>query len=206
MLLRIHPRNPELRKIQLVVDILQNGGVIIYPTDTVYAIGCSIMQPRALERIARIKGVDTKKVNFSIICHSLSNITDYAFNIDTPVYRIMKRTLPGPYTFILRANSNVPKIFQSKKKTVGIRVPNNKIPLTIVEELGVPIISTSIHNDDKIVDYITDPALIYEKFEKLIDVIIDGGFGGNKPSTVLDCTDKEIIVLREGLGKLEGII
>lgn len=205
MLLRVHPQNPELRKIKIVVDILQDGGVIIYPTDTVYAMGCSIMQPKALERIARIKGVDPKKVNFSIICQNLSNITDYAFNIDTPVYRIMKKVLPGPYTFILRANSNVPKLFQNKKKTIGIRVPDNKIPLTIVEELGVPIISTSIHNDDKIVDYITDPSLIYEKFEKLVDVVIDGGFGGNKPSTVLDCTDSEITVVREGLGKLEGL-
>jgi tRNA threonylcarbamoyl adenosine modification protein (Sua5/YciO/YrdC/YwlC family) len=190
----------------MVTEILANGGIVIYPTDTVYAMGCSIMQPKALEKIALIKGVDAKKVNFSLICHSLSNLSDYVFSIDTPIYRVMKRVLPGPYTFILRANSNVPKIFQSKKKTIGIRVPDNQIPLSIVKELGCPIVSTSIHDDDEVVDYITDPALIYEKFEKLVDVVIDGGFGGNKPSSVLDCTNSEIVVIREGLGKIEGVI
>lgn len=206
MLLHIHPKNPEMRKIKMVTEILANGGIVIYPTDTVYAMGCSIMQPKALEKIALIKGVDAKKVNFSLICHSLSNLSDYVFSIDTPIYRVMKRVLPGPYTFILRANSNVPKIFQSKKKTIGIRIPDNQIPLSIVKELGCPIVSTSIHDDDEVVDYITDPALIYEKFEKLVDVVIDGGFGGNKPSSVLDCTNSEIVVIREGLGKIEGVI
>ncbi len=206
MLLRIHPENPELRKIRIVADCLRNGGVIIYPSDTVYAIGCDIYQPKAIERIYKIKNKDPRKANFSFICYDLSHLSDFVFSIDTPIYRVMRKALPGPFTFILKANNNVPKIFQSKKKTVGIRIPDNKICKELVKELGNPIITTSIHDEDKIKDYITDPALIYEKFERLVDIVIDGGYGGNIPSTVVDCSDGEINIVREGLGNLDDYI
>ncbi len=206
MLLRIHPENPELRKIRIVADCLKNGGVIIYPTDTVYAIGCDIFQPRAIERIYKIKNKDPRKANFSFICYDLSHLSDYVFSIDTPIYRIMRKALPGPFTFILKANSNVPKIFQSKKKTVGIRIPNNKICKELIKELGNPIITTSVHDVDNILDYTTDPAVIYENYEKLVDIVIDGGYGGNKPSTVVDCSDGKFTILREGLGNLDDYL
>lgn len=206
MLLRVHPENPELRKIRIVADCLKNGGVIIYPTDTVYAMGCDIFQPKAIERIYKIKNKDPRKANFSFICYDLSHLSDYVFSIDTPIYRIMRKALPGPFTFILKANSNVPKIFQSKKKTVGIRIPDNKICKELIKELGNPIITTSVHDVDNILDYTTDPAVIYENFEKLVDIVIDGGYGGNKPSTVVDCSDGNFTILREGLGNLDDYL
>ena len=203
MLLRIHPENPELRKIRIVVECLKNGGVIIYPSDTVYALGCDIYQPKAIEKIYKIKNKDPRKANFSFICYDLSHLSDFVFSIDTPIYRVMRRALPGPFTFILKANSKVPKIFQSKKKTVGIRIPENKICMELVKELDNPIMTTSVHDEDEILDYMTDPAHIYEKYNRMVDIIIDGGFGGNKPSTVVDCSEGDFSVVRNGLGKLD---
>jgi len=202
-LLKVHPQTPEQRKIDKAVEVLRNGGIIIYPTDTVYGIGCDIYNKEAVERVARIKGVDSSKNNFSFICNDLSHISEYVRNIPTPLFKIMKKTLPGPYTYILKSSSKVPKVIDSKKKTVGIRVPDHPIPRMIVENLGNPIITTSIHDEDEVVEYATDPELIYGKFSKLVDVIIDGGPGNNVASTVVDCTDEnETKVIREGMGDL----
>lgn len=206
MLLHIHPENPEERKIRMVIECLKDSGIIIFPTDTVYSLGCDLNNHDAIERVSRIKNINPKTANYSLICYDLSHLSDYVFSIDTPIYRVMKKALPGPYTFILKANSNVPKIFKSKKKTVGIRVPDNKICKAIVKELGNPITSTSIHDLENEDDYITDPEIIYEMFENRVDIVIDGGFGMLKPSTVLDCSTSEMIVVREGLGKIEGLI
>ena len=203
MLLEVHPDNPEKRKIDQIISILKKGGVIIYPTDTVYSMACDLTNRKAVERMAKIKGVKLEKANFSLICSDLSNISDYTVQFGNNIYKLMKRALPGPYTFILNANNSVPKLFKSKKKTIGIRVPNNIIAQTLVEELGNPLISTSVHDDDEILDYITDPELIHDKYEKLIDVIIDGGYGNNEASTIIDCTSNEPEVLREGIGSLE---
>jgi tRNA threonylcarbamoyl adenosine modification protein (Sua5/YciO/YrdC/YwlC family) len=203
MLIRIHPQTPSQRQIQKVVEILSNDGVIIFPTDTIYAIGCDIKSPKALERIARIKGINRKNANFSFLCYDLSQLSDYSKPISNEVYKLMRRTLPGPFTFILNASSNVPKIFGSKKKTIGIRIPKNNIISEIINELGNPIMSTSIHNEDQILEYITDPELIHEKYANLVDIVIDGGYGDNIPSTVVDCTGDEIFVVREGKGLLE---
>jgi tRNA threonylcarbamoyl adenosine modification protein (Sua5/YciO/YrdC/YwlC family) len=199
--LKIHPQTPEQRKIDKAVEVLRDGGVIIYPTDTVYGIGCDIYNKDAVERVARIKGVDSSKNNFSFICNDLSHISEYVRNIPTPLFKVMKKTLPGPYTYILRSSSKVPKVIDSKKKTVGIRVPDHPIPRMIVEALGNPIITTSIHDEDEVIEYSTDPELIYEKFSKLVDIIIDGGPGNNVASTVVDCTDEnEARIVREGMG------
>jgi len=195
-----------MRKIRIVADCLKNGGVIIYPSDTVYALGCDIYQPKAIERIYKIKNKDPRKANFSFICYDMSHLSDFVSSIDTPIYRVMRKTLPGPFTFILKANSNVPKIFQSKKKTVGIRIPDNKICKELVKELGNPIMTTSIHDADEILDYTTDPQIIYEKYEKVVDIVIDGGYGGNKPSTVVDCSEGYFTVIREGLGNLDDYL
>lgn len=205
MLLRIYPENPNPRYIQLVASCLRNGGVVIYPTDTVYAIGCDIYQPKAVERVAQIKGIKPEKANFSIICQDLSHISDLTKPFSTRVYKIMKKVLPGPFTFILNSNSQVPRIFQSRKKTIGIRVPDNVIPREIVKELGNPIISTSVYDQDDIIEYITDPELIYEKYKDQVDIVIDGGFGDNEASTVLDCTSDELIVVRQGKGDISEI-
>lgn len=202
MLLKIHPVNPDFRKISMVIECLRRGGIIIYPTDTVYGMGCDIYDSNAVDKICRIKGIRPEKSNLSILCSDLSHLSDFAKPIDTPVYRVMRKALPGPFTFILKANSNVPKIFKSKRKSVGIRIPDNKICREIVTELGHPIVSTSIHADDAVIDYITDPEIIYEKYKDLVDIVIDGGFGGNKPSTVIDCSEKDFVVLREGLGNI----
>ncbi|HOW25919.1 MAG TPA: L-threonylcarbamoyladenylate synthase [Bacteroidales bacterium] len=202
MLLRIHPETPGERQIKTVVECLNDGGVIIFPTDTVYGLGCDIYQGKAIERIARIKGIKKEKANFSFICHDLSHLADYTRPLNNSVYKLMKASLPGPYTFILNANSNVPKIFQSRKKTVGIRVPDNKIPIEIVKELGHPIMTTSVYDEDEILEYSTDPELIHEKFKDLVDIVIDGGYGDNEPSTILDCTGEEIFVIREGKGEI----
>lgn len=203
MLIKIYEENPNPRQIDRVVDILRKGGVIIYPTDTVYGLGCDINNAKAVERIARIKGVRLEKANFSIICSDLSHLSDYTKQIANPIFKLMRRLLPGPFTFILPANSNVPKLFKSKKKTVGIRVPNNAICLDIVKTLGNPIMTTSIKDVDELLEYTTDPELIHDEYEKLVDAVIDGGFGNNEPSTVLDCTSGECEIVRQGCGIVE---
>ncbi len=203
MLLKVHPDNPELRKIRKVVDCLTGGGVIIYPTDTVYGLGCDIYDSGAVERICRIKGIRPEKSHLSILCYDFSHLSDFAKPIDTPVYRVMRKALPGPFTFILKANNNVPKLFKSRKKTVGIRIPDNKICREIVKELGHPIVSTSIHSEDHVIDYITDPEVIHDKFKHTVDIVVDGGFSRNRPSTIVDCSDDEFLVLRQGLGNLD---
>jgi len=203
MLIRIHPETPAQRQIQQVVEVLKKDGVVIFPTDTIYAVGCSIFSPKALDRVARIKGITAKMANFSFLCSDLSQLADYSKPINNDVYRLMRRNLPGPFTFILNASSNVPKLFGSKKKTVGIRVPENNIIAEIIKELGNPLMSTSIHDEDDIIEYSTDPELIYEKYDHLVDMVIDGGYGDNVPSTILDCTGEEIVIAREGKGVVE---
>lgn len=206
MLIKIYPENPNPRHIQIITECLRNGGVIIYPTDTVYAIGCDISQPRAVERVAQIKGVKAEKANFSLICQDLRHISDFTKPFSTSVYKAMKKALPGPFTFILNANNHVPKLFQSKKKTVGIRVPDNSICFEIVKELGNPIISTSVYDDDEILEYTTDPELIHEKYQHQVDIVVDGGYGDNQASTVIDCTTDELVIKRQGKGMLEDIL
>ncbi len=201
-LLKIYKENPNTKEIDKVVAVLKKGGLIIYPTDTVYGLGCDITNNKALEKIARIKGVKLEKANFSFICNDLSHLSDYVRQIDTATYKVLKRTLPGAYTFILPGNSNLPKVFK-KKKTVGIRIPDNTIARTIVKELGNPIISTSIHDEDELLEYTTDPELIFEKWKDLVDIVIDGGYGDNLASTIIDFTDDEPIVIREGKGSLD---
>lgn len=204
--IKLYPENPDMRKVSRIVDILRDGGIIIYPTDTVYGMGCDIHNQRAIERIARIKGIKPKHHNFSFICYDLSDISEYTRALSTPVFKIMKKALPGPYTFILEANNNVPKILNSNKKTVGIRVPDHAIPRLLVKELGSPILTTSIRDDDDVIEYSTDPELIFEKFRDLVDVVIDGGYGNNVASTILDCTGDDIEVVREGLGPVDEIL
>ncbi len=206
MLLKIHPENPSQRLIKIVVDCLRQGGVIIYPTDTVYAIGCDLHQIKAVQRVAQIKGIRPEKANFSLICDDLSNISDLTKPFSTSVYKTMKKALPGPFTFILNANNNVPKLFQSRKKTIGIRIPDNSIIREVVKELGNPIISTSVYDDDEIVGYTTDPELIHDKYQSVVDIVIDGGNGDNEASTVVDCTGSEMVVLRQGKGDIDSII
>ena len=201
-LIRIYEENPNPKDIKKVVDTLRNGGLVIYPTDTVYGLGCDITNTSALEKIAQIKGVKLSKANFSFICEDLSNISDYVKQIDTQTFKILKRSLPGPYTFILPGNSNLPNVFK-KRKTVGIRVPNNNICLALVKELGNPIVSTSIRDEDEVIEYTTDPELILEKWDKLVDVVIDGGYGDNIPSTVIDLTDSTPEVIRIGKGSID---
>lgn len=200
--IKIYEENPNPKEINRVVNILKRGGLIIYPTDTVYGLGCDITNTKALERIARIKNVKLEKANFSFVCHDLSNLSDYVKNIDTSTFKILKRALPGPYTFILPGSKTLPKAFK-KKKTVGIRIPNNTIALDIVRELGNPIVSTSIYDEDEVIEYTTDPELILEKWNNLVDLVIDGGYGNNKPSTVIDFSEGEPFVVREGKGSLE---
>ncbi len=203
MFLRINPNKPNYDEIAKVVKCLRDGGVVIYPTDTVYGIGCDINKQRAVERVCKIKGIDPEKANFSFICSDLSHLSDFTKPINTATYKVMKKALPGPFTFILEANNNVPKIFRSKKKTVGIRIPDNIICLEIVKQLGNPIMNTSVHDDDEIVEYTTDPELIYEKYKDQVDIVIAGGYGNNQASTVVDCTDDDFTILRQGLGVLE---
>lgn len=197
--IKIYPENPNPKAIQKVVDVLKRGGLVIYPTDTVYGLGCDITNIKALERIARIKGVKLEKSNFSFICKDLSNLSDYVKQIDTSTFKILKRALPGAYTFILPGSKNLPNPFK-KRKTVGIRVPDNTITLSLVEVLGNPIVSTSIRDDDDILEYTTDPELILEKWENLVDIVIDGGYGGNEASTIIDLSENEPIIVREGKG------
>lgn len=200
MLIKIHPDNPDQRKIDQIVTLLRKGAVIIYPTDTVYSMACDLMNRKAVEKMAKLKGVKLGKANFSLICYDLSGISDYTVQFGNNIYKLMNRALPGPYTFILNANTSVPKLFKSKKKTIGIRVPDNNIARELVKFLGNPIISTSVHDDDEILEYITDPELIHEKYENQVDVVIDGGYGQNEASTVIDCTDNDPIIIREGIG------
>ena len=202
----MYPENPDPRKISQVIDVLQKGGVIIYPTDTVYGMGCDIFNQKAIERIGLLKGVKPKKEHFSFICYDLSNISEYTRSLSTPVFKLMKKALPGPFTFILAANNKVPKLLNSKKKTVGIRVPDHSIPRLLVKELGQPILTTSIRDEDDVIEYSTDPELIYEKYKDLVDVVIDGGYGNNVASTVVDCSSDQIEVIREGLGDISEII
>jgi len=202
MLIKLYNDNPDARQINKIVDVLKKGGVIIYPTDTVYGIGCDITNPKAVERVAQIKGLNIKKAHFSFICHDLSHLSAYTLAIDTPVFKVLKRNLPGPFTFILKANGQVPKLFKNNKKTVGIRIPDNNIIREIVKELGNPILTTSVYDNDEIVEYTTDPELIYDNYSNKVDVVIDGGYGDNIPSTVVDCSDGEIEVVREGKGEL----
>ena len=202
MILKIYDKNPNEKNIRMAAKVLEDGGLVIFPTDTIYAIGCNVFSPRALERMARVKGVNPKNANFSFLFYDLSHLSEYTRPISNEVYKLMKRTLPGPYTFILEANSNVPKILGIKKKTVGIRIPDNPILLEILKELGKPIMSTSVHDDDEIIEYTTDPELIHERYENLVDLVIDGGYGDNQPSTVYDCSGEEILILREGKGAI----
>lgn len=206
MLLKIYPENPNPKDIKTVIDCLNSGGVIIYPTDTIYAFGCDIFKPKAIEKIASIKGIKTDKANFSFICYDLSHLSDFTTPIENQIFKLMKKVLPGPYTFILNANNKVPKLIQSKKKTIGIRVPDNNIARTIVNELGNPIMSSSVHDEDEIIEYTTDPELIYEKYCDNVDIVIDGGFGDNEPSTIIDCTKGEPEVIRYGKGDIENYI
>ena len=200
--LQIHPLNPQMNKIEEVVKCLKEGGLIIYPTDTVYGMGCDIHNARAVERICQIKGIKPNKNNFSFICNDLSNISDYA-KISTATFKLMKKHLPGPFTFILEGNNKVPKVLAQNKKTVGIRIPDNVIPRIIVQELGNPIITTSLHDDDDILEYPTDPELIFEKFQNLVDIVIDGGYGNNVPSTIVDATNEDFEMIRQGAGFLD---
>lgn len=200
--IKIYEDKPNEEAIAKVVKVLKNGGLVIYPTDTVYGLGCDITNTKALERIARIKGVKLEKANFSFICYDLSNLSDYVKQIDTATFKILKRALPGPYTFILPGNNNLPKEFK-KKTTVGIRIPDNNIVLEIVRQLGNPIVSTSIYDEDEVIEYTTDPELIFEKWQHLVDMVIDGGYGDNQPSTIIDLSGDEPIVVREGKGSLD---
>lgn len=199
--LKLYADNPDPRRIDYIVAALRRGAVIIYPTDTIYGMGCDIHNARAVERVARIKGVKPTKNDFSFICYDLSHIADYA-RVSNSAFKLMKRVLPGPYTFLLEASGNVPKLLNTSKKTVGIRVPANEIPRQIVHGLGNPIITTSIRDEDEVIEYSTDPELIFEKFQHQVDIVIDGGYGGNIPSTIVDATDDDFAVIRQGLGEL----
>jgi tRNA threonylcarbamoyl adenosine modification protein (Sua5/YciO/YrdC/YwlC family) len=203
MLIRIYPENPNPRHIRQVVDLLESGGIIIYPTDTVYAMGCDIKAHKSIERIARLKGLNPDNPDLSLIFLNMSQLSEYTIIRDNSVFKLLKRNLPGPFTFIVRANNQIPKMFKNKKKTVGIRIPDNTIVLEIVRELGRPIITTSIHDQDEIIEYTTDPELIYEKYRGFTDIVINGGYGRNEASTIVDCTGEEPIVVRQGLGILE---
>ncbi|GAB3545286.1 L-threonylcarbamoyladenylate synthase [Spirosoma fluminis] len=199
--IKLYPKNPDPRRIEHVVRALRDGAVIIYPTDTIYGMGCDIHNTRAVERVARIKGIKPTKNDFSFICYDLSHIADYA-RVGNQAFKLMKKVLPGPYTFLLEASGNVPRLLNTSKKTVGIRVPDHDIPRQIVHELGNPIITTSIRDEDEVIEYSTDPELIFEKFQHQVDIVIDGGYGGNVPSTIVDATNDEFSIIRQGLGEL----
>jgi len=203
MLIRIYNENPNQKHIRQIVDLLENGAIIIYPTDTVYAMGCDIKASKSIERIARLKGLNPSNPDLSLIFHDMSQLSEYTIIRDNNIFKLLKRNLPGPFTFIVQANNQIPKLFKNKKKTVGIRIPDNNIVLELVRELGRPIITTSIHDPDEIIEYTTDPELIHEKYIDIVDAVIDGGFGNNEASTVVDCTGDEIGVVRQGLGILE---
>ena len=202
--IKLYNENPNEKEIAKIVEVLRNGGLIIYPTDTVYGLGCDITNTKALEKIARIKGVKLEKANFSFVCSDLKNLSDYVKQIDSSTFKLLKRALPGAYTFIMQGNNNLPKDFK-KKKTVGIRVPDNLIARTIVERLGNPIVSTSIYDEDDVIEYTTDPELIFEKWQNLVDIVIDGGYGDNTASTVIDLSGDEPVVIRDGKGDVSII-
>jgi tRNA threonylcarbamoyl adenosine modification protein (Sua5/YciO/YrdC/YwlC family) len=203
-LLKIHPINPETRKIEKAVNIFRNGGIVIYPTDTIYGIGCDLMNRKAIEKLCRIVDVKPQKLNLSFICQDISQVSEYVKKIETPHFKLLKKSLPGPFTFIFESSSKVPKVLDVNKKTVGIRIPNHQIPLAIVEHLGNPFITSSIKSEDLIKEYTTDPEEIFEDYKHLVDLVIDGGVGGNIPSTVVDCIADQIQVLRQGLGQIEN--
>ncbi|HEX4887946.1 MAG TPA: L-threonylcarbamoyladenylate synthase [Luteibaculaceae bacterium] len=200
MIFKLYPDNVDPRRLKQAIDILQKGGVIVYPTDAVYCIGCDLLNHKAVERVARIKGVKVEKANFSLICRDLSNLAAYTKPLNSSVFRLMKQVLPGPFTFILPASNEVPRLFQSSKKTIGIRVPDNEITRALVEALGNPLISTSVHDDDDVVEYITDPELIHERYGDQVDLVIDGGYGLTEPTTIIDCTGETPEIIRQGLG------
>ncbi len=203
MLIRIYPENPNPKHVRQVTDVLEAGGIIIYPTDTIYAMGCDIKANKAIEKIARLKGLNPSKPDMSLIFHDMSQLSEYTIIRDNIIFKLLKRNLPGPFTFIVEANNQIPKLFKNKKKTVGIRIPDNNIVLEIVRELGRPIITTSIHDQDQVIEYTTDPELIYEKYGDFAEIVIDGGYGKNEASTIVDCTSEEIVIVRQGLGVLE---
>jgi len=201
--LEVHPKNPESKKIKEVVDCLMGGGIIIYPTDTIYGLGCDLKNSKAVQRLCKAKGIKPEKINLSFICQDMSHIAEYTKNMPTNIFKLMKSLLPGPYTFILDANTNVPKILDTKKKTVGIRIPNHPLPIEIVQLLGNPLVTTSIKSEDEILEYTTDPEEIYEEYKHQVDIVIAAGYGGNVPSTILDCTSGIPILVRQGLGVFE---
>ncbi len=201
MLIKLYPENPNERDIERVVACLEDDGVIIYPTDSVYAMGCSMKSKKAFERILRIKGIKEKETNFSLICSDFSHLSDFA-KVDNATFKLLKKNLPGPFTFILAASGKVPDKVLGKKKTIGIRIPDNAIPIEVVKQLGMPMFSTSLKSDDKILEYITDPELIHDEYNNLVDIVIDGGYGGNVPTTVVNCTGDEVEIIREGKSEL----
>ncbi len=206
MILKLYEENPSSKHIHKIVDCLKDGGIIIYPTDTVYSIGCDIYQPKAFEKVAQIKGIKPRKANFSFIFSDMDQIAEFTRPFSTSVFKLMKKAFPGPFTFILNANNKVPKIFQSRKKTIGIRIPDNNICREIVRELGNPIISTSVYDDDEVLEYSTDPELIHDKYKDMVDIVIKGGYGENEASTIVDCTGDQIEIVRQGLGIIDGYV
>ncbi|MAJ50313.1 MAG: threonylcarbamoyl-AMP synthase [Flammeovirgaceae bacterium] len=206
LFIRLYEENPDPRKITQIVNVLRDGGLIIYPSDTIYGLGCDMFNQKAVDKVRSIKNGNDKKMNLAFICYDLSHLSVYAKNVSTPVFKLMKKLLPGPYTFILNASSKVPKILKVRKKKVGIRIPNNRIPREIVKELGHPIVTTSLHDDDKIIEYVTDPELIYQQYKNQVDLIIDGGYGDNQASTVLDYSGKELKIVREGKGEINNFL
>ena len=204
--IRLYEENPDPRKITQIVNVLRSGGLIIYPSDTIYGLGCDIFNQKAVDKVRRIKNINDKKMDLAFVCYDLSHLSVYAKNVSTPVFKLMKKTLPGPYTFILNASSKVPKILKVKKKKVGIRIPNNRIPREIVQELGNPIVTTSLHDDDKILEYATDPELIYEQYKNHVDLIINGGYGDNQASTIIDYSGEELEIIREGKGEINKFL
>ena len=204
--IRLYEENPDPRKITQIVNVLRSGGLIIYPSDTIYGLGCDIFNQKAVDKVRRIKNVNDKKMDLAFVCYDLSHLSVYAKNVSTPVFKLMKKILPGPYTFILNASSKVPKILKVKKKKVGIRIPNNRIAREIVQELGNPIVTTSLHDDDKILEYATDPELIYEQYKNQVDLIIDGGYGDNQASTIIDYSGEELEIIREGKGEINKFL
>ena len=203
MLIRLYNENPSQKHIRQIADILESGGIIIYPTDTIYAMGCDINATKSIEKIARFKGLNPKNPDLSLIFRDMSQLSEYTIIRDNTVFKLLKRNLPGPFTFIVQANNQIPKLFKNKKKTVGIRIPDNRIIMELVQELGRPIVTTSIHDQDEVLEYTTDPELIHEKFRDFADLVIDGGYGKNEASTVVDCTGDEPVIIRQGLGLLE---
>lgn len=202
MLIKIYNVNTDQKRIEQIAEVLRNGGIIVYPTDTVYGIGCDIMHQKAVEKVARLKNIQVEKSHFSFICYDLSHLADFTKAIPNNIFKLMRRNLPGPFTFILEANNKVPRYFKGKKKTVGIRIPNNDIIREIVKALGNPIFSTSVHSEDEIEAFMTDPELIHEAYADKVDLVVDGGYGDNRVSTVVDCTGDELIIVREGKGEL----